>query len=242
MDKSKMSKFTIPQAMMTVGQLFIIPSIWFIFTADHTAVGVLLSIIACYLFSGVGVTIAAHRYFTHRSFKLSENKERVLSLFAVLSTWISPVEWTTSHWHHHKHSDTELDTHSPKHLGWKNWFFIFHRSYASKPSLVSVRMLKKKWHLFLFNYKYGIVFSYALIVYGLGGIDYLFYLWIIPTTHAFWSQIITVNNHIGGEPRNSVWQNWITLGEGYHKHHHDYPKNYDKGFFVKPIVDFIKDD
>jgi stearoyl-CoA desaturase (delta-9 desaturase) len=236
-----MDKSRIPQAMMTVGQLFIIPSIWFIFTADHTVVGVLSSIIACYLFACVGVTISVHMYFTHRSFKLSENKERILSLFAVLSTWISPVEWTTSHWHHHKYSDTELDSHSPKHLGWKNWLFIFHRSYASKLSLVSTRMLKKKWHLFLINYKYVIVFSYALIVYGLGGIDYLFYLWIIPTTHAFWSQIITVNNHIGGEPRNSVWQNWITLGEGYHKHHHEYPKNYDKGFFVKQIVNFIKE-
>jgi len=236
----KFKKYT-PQAMMTVGQFFILPAILFIFLADHTIAGVLSALLACFMFTCIGVAVSAHRYFTHRSFRISYTKEKILSILAVLSTWLSPFEWAAAHWHHHKYSDTELDTHSSKYLGWKNWFFIFHRSYAAAPSTVSSRLSRKKWHMFLFKNKYLIIFTYALLVYLLGGINYLFYLWVIPTAHAFLAQIITVNNHVNGEPKDSSWQNILTLGEGYHKHHHDYPKNYDKGFILKPIVDIIKD-
>lgn len=234
-------KMLLPQAMMTIGQFFIIPAIWFLATAEHTMVGVISSLLACFVFTCLGVAVSAHRYFTHRSFRISYTKEKLLSLLVVLSTWLSPFEWAAAHWHHHKHSDTELDTHSSKYLGWKNWFFIFHKSYAATPSTVSARLIKKEWHRFLFSNKYTIIFSYAFIVYLLGGINYLFYLWVIPTSHAFLAQMITVNNHVNGEPKDSVWQNIVTLGEGYHAHHHEYPKNYEKGFIIKPIVKVIQD-
>lgn len=225
---------------MTVGQLLILPAVWFILTSEHTLHGVLLSLIMCYLFGGIGFAVSAHRYFTHKAFKVSDKTEKVLSVLTVLGTWLSPAEWALTHWHHHKHSDTDQDVHSSKYLGWKNWLFYFHKTDDIKPTYSVVRLMTKDWHKFLQKYKHGIVVAYAALVYILGGYDMLFYVWIIPTAYSFMSQIITVNNHKGGEPKDSALQNILTLGEGYHAYHHKYPKDYEKGFFIKVAVDLIK--
>ena len=229
------------QALMTLGQLLIIPAVWFIFTADHHFFGILTTLITCYLFGGIGFAVSAHRYFTHRAFKVSPIKEKILSILTVFGTWLSPAEWAYSHWHHHKYSDTEADVHSSKYLGWKNWFFYYHKTGGVEPTYTVTRLLTKKWHQYLYKYKHLMILTYALFTLTLG-YDWFFYLFIIPTAYSFLSQIITVNNHVNGEPKNSWLQNVITLGEGYHAYHHKYPKDYEKGFFIKVAVDILKDD
>jgi len=228
------------QALMTLGQFMMIPALWFLFTHEHNLYGLISATIVSYLFGGIGFAVSAHRYFTHRAFKVSPMKEKVLSVFTVLGTWLSPAEWAFTHWHHHKHSDTEQDVHSSKHIGFRNWFFYFHRTDGVEPTHTVARLLTQKWHQFLYAYKHVIILAYATLTLLLG-YEWFFYLFIIPTAYSFFSQIITVNNHVNGEPKDSWLQNILTLGEGYHAYHHKYPKDYEKGFFIKAAVDIIKD-
>src|SRR5688572_15552879 len=66
-----------------------------------------------------------HRYFSHRSYSTSRIAQFLLAVLAQSTTQKSVLWWAAKHRHHHLHSDTEEDVHSPvqhgflySHLGW----------------------------------------------------------------------------------------------------------------------------
>ena len=61
----------------------------------------------------VGVQIGLHRYFSHRTFTTSKIRHILLCWSSLLCGSGSPIAWATWHLHHHKHSDTDKDIHSP---------------------------------------------------------------------------------------------------------------------------------
>lgn len=71
-----------------------------------------------------GVTIGAHRYFTHRSFKANAKLKVLLIFLQTLSMQNSIYTWVRDHRMHHKHMDTNADPHNSKrgfffsHMGW----------------------------------------------------------------------------------------------------------------------------
>jgi len=87
--------------------------------------GAVITCIALYLVRMFGVTAGYHRYFSHRSFKTSRVFQFVLGFLAQSSAQRGILWWAAKHRHHHRHSDTELDVHSPRmrgfvysHVGW----------------------------------------------------------------------------------------------------------------------------
>src|SRR5216684_1484492 len=71
------------------------------------------------------VTAGYHRYFSHRSFKTSRVFQFVIAFMATSSSQKGVLWWAAHHRHHHRHSDQELDLHSPtlfgffwSHVGW----------------------------------------------------------------------------------------------------------------------------
>src|SRR5438034_6036325 len=71
------------------------------------------------------VTAGYHRYFSHRSFKTSRVFQFVMAFIAMTSSQRGVLWWAAHHRHHHRHSDQELDLHSPtlfgffwSHVGW----------------------------------------------------------------------------------------------------------------------------
>src|SRR5258708_7107970 len=65
------------------------------------------------------------RYFSHRAYATSRAFQLILALGAQSTTQKSVLWWATQHRHHHLHSDTERDLHSPcqkgfwySHVGW----------------------------------------------------------------------------------------------------------------------------
>ena len=227
-------------AILSLGQLLLIPTIYLVYTNPPTTVWLFFTLLLSYKFGVFGWVLGQHRYFTHKQFKVSPFMEKCLMFWAVMGTWQSPMEWVWSHNHHHKHSDTEKDVHSPKYLGWKNWFFFFHKIDTMEPNISIVRMSKSHWHQFFLNFKYGIIFGYAFICYYLFGIMGLTYGWLVPTSYAMLSQIVIVMNHKNGEPKNSFLIDLFTLGEGRHKDHHNNPKDYSKDKFIKPVINLIR--
>jgi stearoyl-CoA desaturase (delta-9 desaturase) len=70
-------------------------------------------ILLFWLFFAVGNGTIGHRYFAHNSFKTATWLHKLLTIWCTLSAY-SPVNyWQVQHRHHHRHSDTEQDIHSP---------------------------------------------------------------------------------------------------------------------------------
>ncbi|MCW2880890.1 MAG: Stearoyl-CoA 9-desaturase [Sphaerisporangium sp.] len=74
-----------------------------------------------YVFTGLGVTVGFHRYFTHGSFKANRPLKIALAIAGSMSIEMGVIDWVATHRRHHKYSDKEGDPHSPWRFGndWK---------------------------------------------------------------------------------------------------------------------------
>src|SRR5438128_570839 len=61
------------------------------------------------------VTAGYHRYFSHRAFTADRPMQFILAFLAQSTAQKSVLWWAAKHRHHHLHSDTALDAHSPRH-------------------------------------------------------------------------------------------------------------------------------
>lgn len=203
--------------------------------------GAVITCIALYLVRMFGVTAGYHRYFSHRSFKTSRVFQFVLAFLAQSSAQRGILWWSAKHRHHHRHSDTELDVHSPRmrgffysHVGW-----IFTPQH-SKTDFDSVPDLTKYPELvWLDRHPYLPAAVFAVACFLLGG-------WPGLVVGFFWSTVLLYHGtffinslaHVhgsqryvtGDDSRNNWWLAVITLGEGWHNNHHAYQRSTRQGF------------
>jgi fatty-acid desaturase len=107
--------------------------------------------LVCFLWTGiVGVNVSLHRYYSHKSFKTTSWKERVLLWSSVPTSLGSPAMWCSVHRMHHSHSDSDKDPHNPDHGKLKTWFGIWKPMSIPKRFLVPFLKTKDLFH-FLFN-------------------------------------------------------------------------------------------
>lgn len=77
-----------------------------------------------YILSGLGITVGAHRLFSHKSFKANKKLRALLLFFFTLTMQNSILTWVRDHRVHHKYTDTNADPHNSKrglffsHIGW----------------------------------------------------------------------------------------------------------------------------
>ena len=151
------------------------------------------------------------------------------------------IWWAAVHRHHHLHSDTPEDVHSPRlfgfwysHFGWifnpKNW----------EPNAETVRDLTQYRELVILNKtNYAPAFLLGFVVWLWGG-------WPMLVVGFFWSTVavyhgtFAINSlaHVwgsqryltGDDSRNNFFLALITLGEGWHNNHHHYQSSTRQGF------------
>src|SRR5262245_22784473 len=67
-------------------------------------------------------------YFSHRAYRTSRAFQFVLAVLSQSTAQKSVLWWAANHRHHHLHSDTEEDVHSPRHKGFfyshVGWMFV----------------------------------------------------------------------------------------------------------------------
>ena len=73
--------------------------------------------LALYFVRMWAITVGYHRYFSHRSYKTSRLFQFCLALLGQSSAQRGVIWWAAVHRHHHLHSDTPEDVHSPRHHG-----------------------------------------------------------------------------------------------------------------------------
>ncbi|SDF35960.1 stearoyl-CoA desaturase (delta-9 desaturase) [Bradyrhizobium brasilense] len=197
--------------------------------------------VALYWLRMFAITAGYHRYFSHRAYSTSRTFQFILAFLAQSSAQKSVLWWAAKHRHHHLHSDTEQDVHSPghkgfvhSHLGW-----IFYRQhdatdltkvadFASYPELMWLHRLE------------------VLPAIVVAGLCFLIAGWPGLVVGFFWSTVLLyhatfcINSlaHVHGRRRyvtgDDSRNNWLlalfTMGEGWHNNHHAYQSSARQGF------------
>jgi stearoyl-CoA desaturase (delta-9 desaturase) len=187
------------------------------------------------------ITAGYHRYFAHRAYKTNRAFQLVLAVGGATAAQKGPLWWAGHHREHHRHSDTELDIHSPlrgfwwSHVGW-----ILCDKYDEVP-VERIRDFAKYPEL-RFVDKWNGLFPWmaAILAFLYAGWSGLFFGFFLGTV-VLWHNTFLVNSlaHVMGRrryvtedtSRNSLLIAITTLGEGWHNNHHYYQASARNGFF-----------
>jgi len=198
--------------------------------------------IALYAVRMLALSGAFHRYFAHRSYRTGRGFQFVLAFLGGTCAQRGVLWWAANHRHHHRHSDDPADLHSPRqdgffwsHIGWilsKRFEKTNHdaiRDFARFPEL--------RW-LDRHHFVPPLVMLGALLVFGgipaaiWGAFVSSVLLWhltfaINSLAHTFGSARYAT----GDDSRNNALLGVLTLGEGWHNNHHQYPTSASFGLF-----------
>jgi stearoyl-CoA desaturase (delta-9 desaturase) len=182
-----------------------------------------------------------HRYFSHRAYSTSRAFQFILAFLAQSTAQKSVLWWAAKHRHHHLHSDTKQDIHSPRqkgflysHVGW-----ILSRRHDTT-DLVKVADLSRYPEL-MWLHKYHLFPAVILAV-----LCWVIAGWPGLVVGFFWSTVLVyhvtfcINSlaHIHGRKRfvtgDDSRNNWflalLTMGEGWHNNHHACQSSVRQGF------------
>ena len=193
----------------------------------------------------IGLTLAFHRYFAHRSFQMNRGARFVWALIGTAAMQKGPLWWAGHHVNHHRYADREGDPHSPSvsglyyaHIG---WFLNDAKHDRLEPSNPVVRDFSKAWEIALLErFQFVPPFAFALLLYLAGGFPLLVWGFCVPTvTLAHSTFAINTVNHLFGsrrfetrdESRNNVLTALLAAGEGWHNNHHRYQRAARNGFY-----------
>jgi stearoyl-CoA desaturase (Delta-9 desaturase) len=204
-----------------------------------------LSLTLCaslYLIRMFGITGGYHRYFAHRAYKTSRVFQFVLAWIGCSALQKGPLWWCSHHRHHHRHSDTGEDVHSPyqpslwwSHLGWvlsgdyeeTDWEAV--HDFDRYPEL--------RW-LNRYHWIPGILLgTFCFLVGGWSGLIVGFFISTVLCYHITFT-INSLSHRFGSrryatedDSRNNAVLAVLTLGEGWHNNHHHYQSSANQGFF-----------
>ena len=193
----------------------------------------------------IGLTLAFHRYFAHRAFKMHRVAQFVWAFIGTAAMQKGPLWWAGHHVNHHKYADREGDPHSPMvsgiyyaHIG---WFLNDTKHDTLEVTNPVVRDFSKFPEIrFLNTYFFVPPLLLALAMYALGGFPWLVWGFCFPTvTLAHATFAINTVNHLFGtrrfdtidESRNNAFTAFFAVGEGWHNNHHRYQRAARNGFY-----------
>jgi len=211
--------------------------------------------VAAYLIRMFAITGFYHRYFSHRTFKTHRFTQFAFAVMGNAAAQRGPLWWAAHHREHHRHSDTELDVHSPHHHGvlWSHmgWFTAkgaYMTNLAAVPDLAKYPELR-----FIDRFDIVVPAAYAILLLAAGALLELYvpslgvtagqmFVWgFLISTVVLYHATYTINSlsHMIGSrrfkttdtSRNNFVLALITLGEGWHNNHHYFPGAVRQGFY-----------
>jgi stearoyl-CoA desaturase (delta-9 desaturase) len=230
-------------------------SVLWVFVVGVSWVAVAVAI-TLYVIRMFGITAGYHRYFAHRTYKANRFMQFVIAVVGNSATQRGPLWWASHHRHHHAHSDTPEDAHSPLQEGgfWNSHLLWWGRKRNQPARLELVKDLTKFPELvFLDRFDMLVPVLLMLGTYALGAILNLWFpglhtsgwqmmAWgFVVSTVVLFHGVATINSlaHVIGkrryktsdDSRNNFWLALVTLGEGWHNNHHHYPNSARQGFY-----------
>ncbi|KAG2367168.1 hypothetical protein BDR07DRAFT_1393819 [Suillus spraguei] len=196
-----------------------------------------------YYMTGLGITAGYHRLWAHRSYNASKPLQYALAFFGAGAVEGSIKWWSRGHRAHHRYTDTDLDPYNAhRGLLWSHigWMIVKPRR---KPGVADVSDLTKnevvRWqHKYYLTLVVVMGFLFPTVVAGLGWGDWqggYIYAGLLRLCFVHHSTFC-VNSlaHWLGEtpfddkhsPRDHLVTALVTIGEGYHNFHHQFPMDY----------------
>jgi stearoyl-CoA desaturase (Delta-9 desaturase) len=182
-----------------------------------------------------------HRYFAHRAYSTSRAFQFVLAAVAQSTAQKSILWWAAKHRHHHLHSDTIDDVHSPRrhgfiysHVGW-----IFARAHDTADLVKIADFARYPELMWLHRCEIVPAIILGLLCFAIGGWPGLVvgFVW---STVLLYHATFCINSlaHVLGRQRyvtgDDSRNNWllalVTMGEGWHNNHHAYQSSVRQGF------------
>ena len=202
---------------------------------DFTLLSCLTFLLGYFLYSGVGVSMMLHRYWTHKSFEFkSKTMLYICSWFALMAGRGSIIGWVHVHREHHAYSDTEKDPHAPNINGWKV-FFPHMMEYGKDIKRYLVRDLFNNEHLNINKYYKLLIAAWAILLLCIS--PWLFYFaWVLPIalTHlvlnsfTYFGHSYGYTNHQHRDESKNLWPfAFLLWGEGWHNNHHKNPSKWN---------------
>lgn len=196
-----------------------------------------------YLFTGLGITAGYHRCFSHRAFIASRPLKYFLTLAGAGAFEGSARWWCRGHRAHHRYTDTNQDPYAVHnglfhaHFGWMMFKPL------QKPGVADISDLLKD-DIIMWQHKNYVTlatfmaFVFPTLVAGLGWGDWrggYFYAGVMRLVFLHHSTfcVNSLAHYLGDtpfddkhSPRDHFITALVTLGEGYHNFHHEFPQDY----------------
>mmetsp|Transcript_65662 Transcript_65662/g.156956 ORF Transcript_65662/g.156956 Transcript_65662/m.156956 type:complete len:398 (-) Transcript_65662:99-1292(-) len=187
-----------------------------------------------YLITGMfGITLSYHRQLAHLSFKTPKWLEYIFAYCGVLALQSHPINWVSSHRHHHGGTETEHDVHSPldgfwwSHMGW----LMDREGTWMRENKKNAKDLRSQWYYRFLAKTYPLHAIVMPIVglYAMGGLPFLlwgFFFRVCWVWHVTWA--VNSVSHVWGfkdwNTADNSMNNWavgvLAFGEGWHNNHH----------------------
>jgi stearoyl-CoA desaturase (delta-9 desaturase) len=197
--------------------------------------------IALYWLRIFAIGAGYHRYFAHRAYSTSRVFQFILAFASLTTAQKSVLWWAQKHRHHHLHSDTKEDVHSPRHTGFVyshlGWIFTRRHDLADLTKIADLA----RYPELMWLHKCELVPALAL-----AGLSFLLGGWSGLVVGFVWSTVLVyhatfcINSlaHVSGSKRyvtgDDSRNNWLlalfTMGEGWHNNHHAYQSSARQGF------------
>lgn len=192
-------------------------------------------------FTGLGITVGFHRYFSHRSFKTSRWFQFALAVAGCSAMQKGPLWWVVHHRLHHQHSDRDGDPHSPV----KDGFWYGHCGWLFTRDLIDPdRRLVRDWLRFpelvwldrLWMVPGLLLAGVCYAALGWAGLLYGFCLSVVLVfqvtfaVNSFGHLFGPRRFNTGEGSRNNLVLGYLAMGDGWHNNHHRAPGSARHGF------------
>lgn len=197
-----------------------------------------------YAMTGLGITAGYHRLFAHRSYTASLPLQVLLMMWGSGAAEGSIKWWSNGHRTHHRYTDTDKDPYNARrgfgfsHMGW----MVFNQNPKLKgrtdiSDLIASPLVRFQHRHYLWFLAFN-AFVVPSVVAGYFWGDYLggfLYAGILRMffVHQSTFCVNSLAHWIGEQPfddrrspRDHVLTALVTLGEGYHNFHHEFPSDY----------------
>jgi stearoyl-CoA desaturase (delta-9 desaturase) len=198
-------------------------------------------LVVLYVTRMLAISVGYHRYFSHRTYKLSRPAQFLVGFWGTTAVQRGPIWWAKHHRDHHKYADTDRDPHSPMHgFWWSHIGWVLSGEY-SRPDFKGVEDLTVYPELvFIDRHDWIGPWTLAVACFLIGGWSGLV-IGFFGSTVLVWHATFSINSltHLVGRrryatpdtSRNSAVIALFTGGEGWHNNHHYWPASARQGFY-----------
>ncbi|CAH1167015.1 unnamed protein product [Phyllotreta striolata] len=203
--------------------------------------------------TGEGITMGAHRLYSHKSFKATPFLRFLLIIFQTMAGENCMYVWVRDHRQHHKFSDTDADPHNAtrgfffSHIGWL--MSRKHPLVKEKGKSIDMSDLEADplvmWQKRHYKSLYFIaafivpvflpvwawkenVWTSTFTAFALRYALVLNFTWLVNSAAHLWGNRPFDRNIL---PAENPYVSWITGGEGWHNYHHAFPWDYKTSEF-----------